>query len=361
MQNRILDEQQVNASEAPPALTEGQREWAERVHPLMFYLSLSFLALLASLLVLWIDVPRIAESHDPAETPELKEGYVPPTPITTALELTDEEIAFESAAYRLGLICLVGLVILWPIFWIEQLANRLTLISGQSFRFKHPYWLHACIAPPLRLYSHLRSDIDEIWLPLVGWKTVNARLQRELDKASSVPMVCIALLILPVLGLQMLFGREIINYPVLRLVLHFGTGLIWFAFTVELIVNSSVAKKKLIYCKKHWLDLLIILLPLVSFLRTARFLRVTRLAKLGKIQQLSKFVRVYRVRGVAMRALRALMLLEVIHRLLRTKPEARIAKLEEQFAEKSRELEFLREEIDALRIRISKSKDSVDD
>jgi hypothetical protein len=32
----------------------------------------------------------------------------------------------------------------------------------------------------------------------------------------------------------------------------------------------SVAPRRLEYCKKHWLDLAIILLPLISFLRSLR-------------------------------------------------------------------------------------------
>ena len=50
-----------------------------------------------------------------------------------------------------------------------------------------------------------------------------------------------------------------------------------------------------------------------------------------------------------MRAFRALLVLEVIHRLLRTKPAKRIGKLEEQYLEKQRELALLRHEIDELR------------
>ncbi|MEM8733275.1 MAG: potassium channel protein, partial [Planctomycetota bacterium] len=149
------------------------------------------------------------------------------------------------------------------------------------------------------------------------------------------------------------FKESVINYPFLRIALHIGTGLIWFAFTVEFIVMLSVAEKKLQYCKKHWLDLAIILLPLISFLRTLRAVRATRLLKVGKLGQVSKLVRAYRLRGVAMRGFRALMVLEVIHRVMRIKPESRIQKLELEYAEKELELRELREQIDELKLQVA--------
>lgn len=162
-------------------------------------------------------------------------------------------------------------------------------------------------------------------------------------------MMGIALLILPILGLQVKFGEDVVNYPVLRIALYVGTGGIWFAFAIEFLVLVSVTDKKLKYCKKHWLDVVIIVLPLVSFLRSLQLLRAAKLMKLGKLQQLSRLVRVYRLRGVAMRALRALLVLDLVHRLLRVTPEKRLAKLQADYEEKQLELELLRQEIEELR------------
>ena len=277
----------------------------------------------------------------------------------TELRLSEEEAAFEANAQRLGNICLVLLGGMWLVFIAEQLHNFFKLPSAVSFFEHYRYWWLFCILPPLRLCAHSRTpEGNKIWLPKLGWKIVDRHLRRSLERTFSIPMIWIALLILPVLGLHFLFKDRIVEYPMLRIALHISTGLIWFAFTVEFIVMVSVAEKKFDYCKKHWLDLAIILLPLVSFLRTLRILRAGRLAKLGKLQQLSRVVRVYRLRGVAMRAFRALLVLELLHRVLRTKPENRIKKLEDMRTEKLRELEDIDEQIAELRKRLGKGNEA---
>lgn len=301
----------------------------------MFVLSLQFLAVLAAILVLWIDVPRVVEAVDGADTIQ---------------RLAEAEIAYEASAFEWGRFLFSLLLLLWPLFLIEQVYNFVRTKPNESFQKQHPYWWVFCLVPPLRLCAHTRDGSEQMWLPVLNWQTVDRRLQRRLERIFSFPMILIALLILPVLGLQFYFKERIVDYPSLRFILHVGTGLIWFAFAVEFIVMVSVAEKKFAYCKKHWLDLAIILLPLISFLRTLQVLRMSKLTKLGKLQQLTRVARVYRLRGVAMRGLRALMLLEVVHRLLRTKPESRIKKLEQQYAEKQRELEELAEEIERLQL-----------
>lgn len=294
----------------------------------MFYLSLLFLTLLAASMVLWIDVPRVVDVADGEQ-----------------ISVSEAEVAFEQAAYRLGRWCGVLLLALWPVFWIEQIWNFTRADNWAQFRAEQPYAPLFCLVPPLRLCAHVRDTTERLWLPWLGWQTVNRQLERKLEKHFSVPMIGIALLILPVLGLQFLFQDRIVEYPKVRFALHFGTGLIWFAFAFEFIVMVSVAERKFQYCKKHWLDLIIILLPLISFLRTLRLLRASKMIRIGKLQQLSKVVRVYRLRAVTMRGLRALMLLEVVHRLLKTTPEKRIKKLKNLVSDKERELAELHEEI----------------
>ena len=66
------------------------------------------------------------------------------------------------------------------------------------------------------------------------------------------------MMILPILVIEYVFTAQVAQYAWLRLLLHVGTGVIWFAFAVEFILMVSVAEKKLAYCKKHWVDLAII-------------------------------------------------------------------------------------------------------
>lgn len=131
----------------------------------------------------------------------------------------------------------------------------------------------------------------------------------------------------------------------LRVMLHVGTGTIWFAFAAEFILMVSVAEKKWSYIRANWLDLAIIVLPVVSFLRSLRIVRVTRLARLTRAQQLTKIARVYRLRGTAIKAFRALIMLELFHRLIGSSPQRRLRRLRRELQEKQREVGQLQREI----------------
>ncbi len=313
---------------------------ADALAPVMFWLSLVALALVASLLVLWVDVPRTVETFD--VTQEAAE-LLP----EDAMDITLDPFALRSVAW--GNTALGLLILLWPVFVAEQAWHFFMLSPGESFHAQHRYWWAFCLCPPLRMCARHRGNRERIWLPGVGWQIADYQLLRRLERAFSLPMIGIALLILPVLGLQALYQERISEYPALRAALHVGTGVIWFAFATEYIVMISVTQRKLNYCRTHWLDLVIILLPLISFLRTLRILRAAKLLNLAQFQQLSRLVRVFRLRGVALRGWRALLLLDMIERLLNASPQKQVQKLEEKCAEKERELLLLREKIARIR------------
>ena len=63
-------------------------------------------------------------------------------------------------------------------------------------------------------------------------------------------------------------------------------------------------------------------------------------------------------RGTVMRAYRSILMLDVIDRLFRAKPEVQLLRLEEAMAEKEREIEELRHEIDILKVRMATSDSS---
>ena len=56
-----------------------------------------------------------------------------------------------------------------------------------------------------------------------------------------------------------------------RVATRIGEALIWTAFALEFVIMISVVERKLKYCVQHWIDLLVIVLPLVGFLRTLRW------------------------------------------------------------------------------------------
>ena len=82
--------------------------------------------------------------------------------------------------------------------------------------------------------------------------------------------------------------------------MRIGEALIWTAFALEFTVMIAVVDRKLKYCWQHWIDILVIVLPLVAFLRSLR------LARLARLHQIGKFTRLYRLRGSVVRAQRAI-------------------------------------------------------
>jgi hypothetical protein len=321
---------------------------ADALAPIMFWLSVCFLGLIACVMVLWVDVPRLADATEERGGTDSSTG----TPHHPALEFD----SFSLNSVALGHTVVRLLFALWPVFLLEQLALFLLTKPGESFYQRHRYWWAFCLFPPLRMCARHHGSRDRIWLPKLGWQAVNHNLQRQLERAFSLPMIGIALLILPVLALQAIFQDNMAHFPALRITLHISTGVIWFAFAAEFLVMVSVASRKLDYCRRHWLDLVIIALPLISFLRSVRMLRATKLLNMSKLQQLSKIVRVYRLRGVALRGWRALLLLELVDRLLHATPEKRIRRLEARCEQAEREWLQLRAELEERRAQLQRTQ-----
>lgn len=293
----------------------------------MFGASVIFLACLATLVVIWVDVPNLSERT--IET--LGEGDEEQALIAGQL-LNSSWLAKTVAGLML---------VLWILFAMEALFFWIARPWTRQFLGSHLRHLLICVVPPLRLCARNRELENAMWFPGIGWRKSDEHLRMQLQRYFSMPMLGIAILILPVLGIEFFLSKQVAEHSLLRFGLHFSTGLIWFAFTCEFLVMISVAENRIDYCKKHWLDLAIILLPLISFLRSLQIVRATRLAKITKVQQLSKMARVYRLRGVSTRALRALLLLEVAEKLLRPKPAKHLVKLRAEHRRLTRQLHQL--------------------
>jgi hypothetical protein len=314
--------------------------------PLMCGASMVFLAGVATLIVLWVDMPGLAEQALEIEAEALDEM------LETAAASSD--LSLKAAPNGLALasalpeqptftrtFVAIAMGVLWPIFWIEAVFHWFTRPWSKTYRPYHALSLLFCVLPPLRMCARNPELGDAMWIPSLGWRIPNEHLRLKLTRLFSLPMLFIAILILPVLGIEFFLKAKVAESATLRFGLHFSTGLIWFAFTTEFIVMISAAENRLAYCKKHWLDLAIILLPLISFLRSLQIVRATRLAKLTKVQQLTKMARVYRLRGVSTKALRAFLLLELAGKVLRPNPEKEMVRLRAEHRRLSKELREL--------------------
>ncbi len=311
------------------------KEIAQLLAPAMFGLSLTFLALVATLIVLWVDVPR----YD-----LLTENF------GDSAAVANSELLVDSIA-RLAQFVVYAVFAIWAVivgdvliqFFLSVPTRRIENLNQWRF-----FALLQCLCPPLRLAAPNIAHDGQIWLPGIGWQTPNRKLYRRLERAFSKPMLFFALLILPLLLVEFALQSALHEMFWLRMSIHVCTGLIWCAFAVEFIVLVSASEKRLAYVKKNWIDLAIIMLPIVLFLQSLRAFRLARLAKIAKVQQLVKMSRIYRVRGVAMKVIRALMVLEVFGRLIGMTPEKRLGRLRREYAEKQDELAEIAVEIEKI-------------
>ncbi len=238
-----------------------------------------------------------------------------------------------------------ALFLLWPFFLLDALVRFYVRAGRESFRRRFLLGLLQCLLPPVRLAGRSYEDPERLWLPRLGWRHVDKELERTLERVFSVPMIIIALLVLPFLALEFFWEEQVRSHFGLDLFLDIGTSLIWMAFVLEFTVMASVAPKKLRYGMQNWMDLAVVVLPMVDFLPILRLLRLTRLLQL---QQLSRLGRVYRLRGLLFKLWRALLLLELVQRLLGHTKERRLNRLQELLAAKEEELAELRREIGEL-------------
>ena len=251
----------------------------------------------------------------------------------------------ESDEYRgIATFCHYGLICLHPLFVVELLLH----VVLESRRWRQNILF--CLIPPLRLGARDHATGRSLWLPRIGWVKVDLDLRERAEKAFSLPMIIVAVMVLPLLGVELVWKQQIASNPTLSLATHVSEGLVWFAFTFEFVLMISIVSRKFRYCKDHWIDVAVIFLPLVAFLRAAR------LGRLLRLQQLTKTAKVFRVRGTVLRAYRSILMLDVIDRLFRAKPEVQLLRLEEAMAEKEREIEELREEMDHLKERLASSE-----
>lgn len=225
---------------------------------------------------------------------------------------------------------------MYPVFWLEA-AWFVWIGSPRKWTA-----LYACALPPLRLARRDMQSGTRLWLPVFGWRHIDDDLHEEIERDLSVPMIIVAIMILPLLAIDFVWTEQKAAYPALQVFVETGFSVTWLAFTMEFIVMFSIVNKKIDYIKQHWVDLLIICLPLVAFLRVFKMTQILRL------QQVTKASRVYRMRGLALRVWRGLLAMDVISRLARLSPETRIKTLRALIEEKKREIERLEEEIEEI-------------
>ncbi len=223
------------------------------------------------------------------------------------------------------------IITLWAIVIIEGIAGLFVTHDALPARLKR--LLLTALLPPLRMITASSKPRGWLWLPGIGWKPVGEETSEQLEQKLALPMVILTLLVLPVLGAELTGGETLDNHPRMALATHLTTCVIWIGFTMEFLWMVAAAPSKVTYCLKNWINLVIILLPLVAFLRMLNIFRFTRMLRAGKL------LRAYRLRGLWTRLWRLALLFNLLDRLQQRDPakycdilEKKIADLEEELA-----------------------------
>jgi voltage-gated potassium channel len=240
---------------------------------------------------------------------------------------------------------LAFLTVLWLVFLAEALLRWSQRDRTQSRWAELERTLLICAMPPFRIGARSQGPHRDVWFPFLGWRAADKDLGKTFERLFGWPMIVLAFMVLPLLAIEYIWPQQAEEDPALARFLALSAAVIWFAFALEFFVMISVSERKLSYCLAHWIDLAIVLLPIVQFLPLMRALRLTRLLQ---EERLASWGVVYRLEGLALKAWQAFLLLQILQRLSRS-PEKRLKRLEELLAIKEEEIDALRREIAEVR------------
>jgi voltage-gated potassium channel len=113
-------------------------------------------------------------------------------------------------------------------------------------------------------------------------------LLQKIEKATEMPMLALVVIMVGVLILPLVIKlnhSQNVLFEMIDLV-------IWAIFCIELSVRVYIAPRRLEYLKKHWLDLILVLLPLLRFFRMFRVVRGARAIRSIKVVRFLRFTRI---------------------------------------------------------------------
>ncbi len=180
---------------------------------------------------------------------------------------------------------------------------------------------------------------------LERWQNPEARAR--VDHIFHVPMLVLAFLILPLLALE-LFGDL---SPIGHTLVEVGFWVVWLAFLVEFSIKISIAESRWQYIRRNWLDIMVILLPL---LRPLRVLRVARGFQMGRS------LRLLSLRAVGQKAITAIVFLIAHYRALGKGTRAQKAARQSTTVDRP-ELVRLREALASLEQRVAALEQQVEE
>ena len=230
------------------------------------------------------------------------------------------------------------LFLFWLIFVVERLIH-LILCPHNGLKILY-FSLFILIFPPLRLIIRRCSAPPAICL-YSQWYELQPKLLEELETGFIYLTLPISLLMLPFWMIEIFQVDLLYENFFLHHIVNLGNALIWALFLAEFMLEFSVTTKRGEYLIKHWLELFIIILPMLILTRFMRLGYLSALLGFGNLSELQVFrlaklrqmLSLYRARAVFNRVLRILTLIDLFRRWQqRRDPQKYLAYLQEQLA-----------------------------
>jgi hypothetical protein len=154
------------------------------------------------------------------------------------------------------------------VIWVPRSCERAIVRQGSELPPPPP----GCRYVPVKFLGIVVADDD---------------LRKRIDRYFHAPLIVLALLVLPLLVLDYIYIRESEQVTssgatggwMWWLVIG-GLTLIWIAFTAEFIIKIAIAESRWEYLRRNWLDLIIIVIPVLRPLRVAAVARTTQAFRL---------------------------------------------------------------------------------
>lgn len=243
------------------------------------------------------------------------------------------------------------LFVLWAAFALERIIY-LSLCPNKTWRsFVGAFFI--VLFPPLHLAARRCHTSEYIWY-FTHWELVREELFEKIDRQFLFWILVVLIIMTPFWLLDFIFTNKLKDYILLQHMMNLGNAVVWAVFVAEFIIEISITKKWQQYLIKHWIELLIILLPMLAFVRFLRFAHLGSLSQFGFVQKMiisytvkwQKLLNIYRARSTLNRLIRIVILIEAIQRWQQSRnPVKYLQKLQEQLQEKQQELDNIKRKI----------------
>ncbi len=240
------------------------------------------------------------------------------------------------------------LVILWPIFFLERILDLFFCPKKTWKNYVAQFFV--ALLPPLRL-AVKRCKEEEYILWDFNWHFVDKSLCDHIEKRFLYPILAFSIVMIPFWMSEIFFPQQITRYPLIYHIINLGNAFIWGLFVIEFVIMFSLTKKRTHYLTTHWLELFIIILPMLAL---ARYILISKYLSLSKqaywFVKLQRILNVYRARSVLTRIIRILIVINIVKRIYqRRNPKKYLIMLQEELEEKEQEIAKLKKQISEIK------------